>query len=122
MGCSGGGETASPADSNPLGFSVDANTGAIIGVPERPRAGSPYKMRLRAVDAANVRTTIANWTFTVENPPAFALRSSANWSATTNGALAAKFHLRETHPLPMPHARTDRLPEHPANHAYDQVV
>ena len=55
MTCSDGGETASPADSNPLGFSVDANTGAIIGVPERPRDGSPYKMRLRAVDAANVR-------------------------------------------------------------------
>ena len=55
MTCSDGGETASPADSNPLGFSVDANTGAIIGVPERPRNGSPYKMRLRAVDAANVR-------------------------------------------------------------------
>ena len=56
MTCSDGGETASPADSNPLGFSVDANTGAITGVPERPRRdGSPYKMRLRAVDAANVR-------------------------------------------------------------------
>ena len=54
--CSGGGETAAPADSNPLGFSVDANTGAITGLPERPRRdGSPYKMRLRAVDAANVR-------------------------------------------------------------------
>ena len=55
MTCSGGGTTASPADSDPLGFSVDANTGAITGVPERPRDGSPYKMRLRAVDAANVR-------------------------------------------------------------------
>ena len=40
---------------------------------------------------AQVRTTIANWTFNVDKPPAFALRSSAKWSATKNGALAAKY-------------------------------
>ena len=69
-----------------------------------------------------MRTTIANWTFNVQNPPAFALNPSANWSATTNGTLATKYHVSETHLLPMPHVSTDQLLEHPANEAYDQVV
>ena len=55
MACSGGGETALPADSDPLGFSADAKTGKITGTPQRVRDG--YRMRLRAVDAAEVRSS-----------------------------------------------------------------
>ena len=120
MDCSGGAETASPADSDPQGFSVDPNTGAIIGVPQRVRES--YRMRLRAVDAAAVRTTVADWMFNVEMPPAFALNPSANWNAGTNGTLATKYHVSETHLLPMPDVSTCKLLEHPANGAYDQVV
>lgn len=53
MSCSGGAETASPTENDPMGFSVDPNTGTITGTPKKVRAGSPYRMRLRAVDAAS---------------------------------------------------------------------
>ena len=120
MLCSGGAETASPADSDPLGFSVDAKTGAITGTPQRVRDG--YKMRLRAVDADDTRTTVAEWTFDVESPPVFALNPSANWSATTDGTLATKYHVSETHLLRKPRVQTTALLQHPANGDFDKVV
>ena len=42
MTCAGGAETASPADSDPLGFAVDAKSGAITGSPERVRDGQAH--------------------------------------------------------------------------------
>jgi serine/threonine protein kinase len=120
MACSGGAESASPVDSDPLGFSVDVKTGAITGTPQKVRDG--YKMRLRAVDAANKRTTIADWMFDVKEPPVFALNPTAGWSAETEGALASKFHVSETHLLPKPHVKTAELLQHPASGTFDQVV
>ena len=119
MSCSGGGETASPAESDPLGFVVDANTGAISGTPQRVRDG--YKMRLRAVDAANVRTDVAEWTFNVIDPPKLAVNPSSGWSVETDGQLASKYHVAETHLLPKPRVKKEELLLHPAGGNYDQV-
>ena len=79
MECSGGGKTLSPDDSDPMGFSVDANTGAITGTPQMSRNGT-YKMELRAVDAADVLTVVAEWEFDVEDPPEFGLKASTLWT------------------------------------------
>ena len=76
MDCSAGGATASPEDSDPGGFSVDADTGAITGTPKKVRDG--YQLQLVAVDAAQKRTDIADWTFNVEKPPEFSLSKSAS--------------------------------------------
>ena len=120
MECSGGAATASPADSDPLGFSVDATTGAIVGTPQRVRDG--YKMRLRAVDAADVRATVAEWTFDVKAPPEFSLRPATGWAAETDGKLASKYHVAETHLLPKPRLATEMLLQHPAGSNYGDVV
>ena len=53
------------------GFSVNAKTGAIKGKPEKAREGSPYRMHLRAVDAADRRTTLKEWTFNVKKARSF---------------------------------------------------
>lgn len=120
MLCSDGADTASPADNDPLGFSVDVKTGEITGTPKKVRKG--YKMQLRAVDAADRRTDVADWTFDVEDPPAFALNPAAEWNAETNGSLANKYHIGETHLLPSPAVVTAELLQHPASGAYDKVV
>ena len=122
MECSGGAKTASPAESDPLGFSVNAKTGDVSGTPKRVRGGSPYRMRLRAVDAAEARTTVAEWMFNVKQPPAFATHHSTGWNAATDGKLAIKCHVGETHLLPKPQLNTEVLLEHPANGAFSQVV
>ena len=122
MECSGGAETAAPSNSDPQGFSVDAKTGAITGTPKVARGGYTYKMRLRAVDAAEVRTTVANWEFNVRSPPAFELNPSAGWSMETDGKLASKYHVAETHLLPKPRVKTDELLQHPAGSNYGKVV
>ena len=120
MQCSGGAETASPEDSNPLGFSVDVKTGAITGTPENVRDG--YKMQLKAVDASDTRSTVAEWNFNVEAPPAFALKPSAGWSTETDGKLASKYHVSETHLLPKPRVKTEELLEHPAGGDFSKVI
>lgn len=79
-------------------------------------------MRLRAVDAADNRATISEWTFDVKEPPAFALNPSAKWSPRTDGALARKYHVAETHLLPKPRVKTAELLRHPAGGAFDHVV
>ena len=119
MSCSGGADTTSPVDSDPLGFSVNTKTGAITGTPQRVRDG--YQMRLRAVDAADKRATVAAWTFDVKEPPAFGLNASAGWSMETDGKLANKYHVDETHLLPNPRLGTSDLLQHPAG-GFDQVV
>ena len=98
--CSGGAETSSPTESDPLGFTVDAETGAITGTPQRVRDG--YKMRLRAVDAVEMRTDVAAWSFNVQEAPTFSINHSTGWTAQTNGTLKGKYHVGETHLLPKP--------------------
>jgi len=120
MWCSNGAEAASPADSDPLGFSVDVKTGAITGTPQRVRDG--YKMRLRAVDAADVRTDVKEWAFDVKEPPKFALNPDANWTDATDGNLASKYHVGETHLLPKPRIKKEDLLQHPAGGNFGQVV
>ena len=120
MMCTGDAETASPAESNPLGFTVDADTGAITGTPKKVRDG--YTMRLRAVDAADVRATVASWTFDVMDPPAFKLNPSAGWSMETDGTLTSKYKVAETHLLPKPRLKKTTLLLHPSGSAYDRVV
>jgi serine/threonine protein kinase len=125
MLCSGGGETTSPEKSDPLGFLINTKTGAITGTPERVRDG--YKMRLRAVDAAGDRTTVADWTFNVEEPPTFALKqpnktTGGAWLMETDGKLKSKYHIDETHLLPKPRLATNDLLQHPANDQFDDVV
>ena len=119
MECSGGGATESP-HSDPGGFLVDAATGAITGSPERVRDG--YKMRLRAVDAANQRTTVKNWTFHVQDPPKFRLNPAANWTTAVDGTLARKYHVAETHLLDKPRLKKEQLLVHPAGGDFDAVV
>ena len=120
MTCSNGAQAASPADTDPLGFSVDPETGAITGTPVN--VGKGYRMHLRAVDADDVRTTVANWTFDVETPDAFKLNPSAEWSMKTDGKLARKYHVNETHLLPKPSVSTTKLLLNPAGGAFDKVV
>ena len=120
MVCSGGAETASPADSDPLGFSVDTKTGAITGTPERVHNG--YRMRLRAVDAAKVRADVAEFIFDVERPPAFSLNPFAGWSAGIDGSLASKYHVGQAYILPRPSLGTADLLQHPAGDRFDKVV
>ena len=120
MTCSGGATTASPTDADPQGFSVDASTGAITGTPRKVRDG--YRMRLRAVDAANIRTDVANWTFNVEPSPEFSLNSSAGWSTETDGQLDNKYHIDETHLLPKPRLTTAGLLQYPAGGDFGKVV
>ena len=119
MLCSSGAKTASPADSDPNGFSVDVKTGAISGTPERVRDG--YIMLLRAVDAADMRATVASWSFDVKEPPAFSLNPAAGWSEA-DLKLASKYHIDETHLLPRPRLNATELLQHPARGAFDQVV
>jgi hypothetical protein len=102
------------------GFSVDTKTGAITGTPQRVR--DAYTMRLRAVDAADVRTTVANWTFNVKRPPAFELNPSAGWSMEIDGKLDSKYHIAETHLLPKPRVQKAALLRHPANGDFVKVV
>ena len=116
MSCSGGAETASPAESNPLGFSVDADTGAITGTPERVRDG--YTMRLRVVDAADERADVAKWTFDVIDPPSFKLNPMSGWSMETDGKLATKYRVAETHLLTKPRLAKEVLLFHPSGSAY----
>ena len=118
--CSGGAQTVDPAESDPLGFSVDTSTGAITGTPRKARKN--YQMRLRAVDAAATRTTVANWTFDVQPPPMFSLNRSAGWSTETDGRLASKYHVAETHLLPTPRVKTEELLQHPAGGNYGKIV
>ena len=118
--CSGGAEAASPMDSDPGGFSVNSNTGAITGTPQK--VGSGYKMRLRAVDAADTRSDVANWTFNVQRSPEFSLKPSARWSVEMNGSLASKYHLNETHLLARPRPATAELLQHFAGGDFDKVV
>ena len=119
MECGAGAATASP-QSDPLGFLVDAKTGAITGSPEQVRDG--YRMRLRAVDAANKRTTVKEWTFNVEDPPTFRLNPDANWTAAVDGTLARKYHIAETHLLDKPRLKKEQLLQHPAGGDFDAVV
>ena len=120
MQCSGGAETTSPLDSDPRGFSVDAETGGITGTPQNVRDG--YKLVLRAVDAADARTDVATWTFNVKEPPAFSLNLSSGWSDETDGRLANKYHISETHLLPKPRVKKEELLQHPANGDFNKVV
>ena len=120
MWCGGGAQTAAPAESDPLGFSVDAQTGAITGTPQNVRDG--YKMRLRAVDAAEARTTVAEWAFDVKPSPEFSLKPSARWSAETNGSLDSKYHIDETHLLPKPPSNATGLLQYPAGGDFGKVV
>ena len=120
MQCSGGAESADPKKSDPLGFTVDVKTGAITGQPQRVRDG--YMMRLRAVDAADVRGLVAQWEFDVQEPPIFSLNSNADWSTETDSKLASKYHVAETHLLPKPRVKKEDLLQHPAGGDYDQVV
>ena len=39
MTCAGGAETSLPSEGDPLGFSVDATSGAITGTPQRANGG-----------------------------------------------------------------------------------
>ena len=118
--CTGGAETASPADSDPLGFSVDANTGAITGTPQKVRNG--YRMKLRAVDAEEVRADVAQWTFDVVKAPAFSLNATSGWSAEAHGRLASKYHVSEAYILPKPSLGTAELLQHPAGDRFDEIV
>jgi len=120
MSCSQGAETTSPKESDPLGFSVDANTGAITGTPQKVRDG--YKMRLRAVDVADVRTNVAEWTFNVKPSPKFSISPAAAWSAENDRRLKSKYHVGDTHLLPKPRLNTTSLLQHPAGGRFDQVV
>ena len=122
MTCSGGAETASPSDSDPQGFSVDTKTGAITGTPKVARDGYTYKMRLRAVDAAEVRSTVGDWKFSVRNPPAFKRNPLAEWSMATEGKLASKYHVAETHLLPKPRLDGSDLLQSPAGDDFTKVV
>ena len=119
MACGGGGETASPAEGDPLGFSVDAHTGAVTGTPQKVRDG--YTMRLRAVDASGVRSDVAAWQFDVSPSAEFSL-SHAAWAMETDGKLASKYHVGETHLLPKPRLATRDLLQHPAGDDYGKVV
>ena len=119
MGCSGGAATTSPADSDPRGFLVDVETGAITGTPVNTRDG--YRMQLRAVDAADKRTTVADWTFDVRDPPDFALNRDAGWSDATD-AVASKYHVGDTHLLPKPRLNKRDLLRDPAGGDFDKVV
>ena len=120
MTCSGGAESASPSDSDPLGFSVNAKTGGITGTPRRVRDG--YRMRLRAVDAAEVRTTVAEWIFNVVKPPAFRVNPSAAWAMESDGKLAGKYHVNETHLLPKPRLERHVLLERPSGGDFTKVI
>jgi serine/threonine protein kinase len=120
MRCSGGAESVSPEESDPLGFSVNKDTGAITGTPERVRDG--YKMRLRAVDAIGTRSDVVDWTFNVEEPPTFALNEASGWSMETDGKLNSKYHIDETHLLSKPRLASKDLLQHPANDAFDDIV
>ena len=117
MVCGGGAQTVSPAESDPLGFSVDAKTGAITGTPQVARDG--YRMRLQAVDAGDNVTTIANWTFNVKQTPKFSLRPEAE---ETDGRLKSKYHVAETHLLPKPNLAKEDLLQYPASGDYGKVV
>ena len=121
MRCSGGAATLSPADSDPLGFSVDPKTGAITGTPQRVRDG--YQMRLRAVDADNAQITVANWSFNVKHTPAFSLRKAAGWDADEPvDRLADKYHVNETHLLARPRLTSTELLQNSAGGDYGKVV
>ena len=121
MKCSEGATTALPAESDPLGFSVNAETGQITGTPERAR-DFPYKMRLRAVDAADRRTTLSTWSFNVKQAQVFSINPLTEWNAERDGKLATAYHLGETHLLPKPRLQTKLLLQHPANGDFDKVV
>jgi len=118
--CGAGGQTALPSDNDPLGFSVDVNTGAITGTPRRECKGC--KMRLQAVDAAGKRTNVADWTFDVEEMEAFQVNPLAQWAPATDGRLASKYHAAETHLLPGPRLSPSELLKDPANGAFEKVV
>ena len=122
MTCSSGGQTADPEASDPLGFSVDPQSGAITGTPQKVRNG--YNMRLRAVDAADVRADIAEWRFNVQPSPEFKLNPSSGWSMETDndGRLSSKYHVDETHLLPKPRLNKTSLLQHPANGDFSKVV
>ena len=79
-------------------------------------------MRLRAVDAADKRTTVAEWKFNVQKPPAFELNPLANWSDAADGKLASKYHGRATHLLPKPRVKTEELLQYPAGGDFGKVV
>ena len=78
-------------------------------------------MRLRAVDAAAERTTIASWDFNVEKAPEFSLNNNSAWSLKTDGKLEGKYHVSETHLLPKPRLPADELLQHPAGGDFKQV-
>ena len=78
-------------------------------------------MRLRAVDAAEVRTDVAEWAFDVKPSPEFSLNASAAWSEK-DGRLASKYHVDETHLLPKPRLETSILLQHPAAGDFGKVV
>ena len=122
MECSGGAATASPGESDPQGFSVDTKTGAITGTPKVARDGYTYRMRLRAVDAADKRTTISNWTFSVKKPPTFSMNTSSGWLNETDGKLESKYHVGETHLLNKPRLKTTELLQDPADGDFGKVV
>ena len=109
-----------PTESDPLGFAVDAKTGSITGTPQRVRDG--HKMRLRAVDAAEMRTDVAVWSFSVKEAPTFSLNPSTGWTAQTNGKLASKHHMAETHLLSKPSLGKAELLQYPAGDDFGQVV
>jgi len=120
MSCGHGAEAASPIDSDPLGFTVDANTGAITGTPQKVRGR--YRLRLRAVDAEDRRTDVAEWTFSVKPSPDFSRNPLAGWSDETDGKLESKYHVAETHLLPKPRVATHDLLQYPAGGRFDQIV
>ena len=120
MVCSGGATTNLPAESDPLGFSVDAKSGAITGTPQVERDG--YRMRLRAVDAVDARTDVAEWTFNVKKKPLFSVNPATGWSAELDGKLASKYHMGEAHLLPRPRFPTAELLQYPAAGRFQDVV
>ena len=107
MSCSGGGGTLSPADSDPLGFSVNARSGAITGTPERVRDG--YRMQLRAVDADDVRTPVADWSFDVKAPNTFSLKEGRRPESAADGLVSTKYLVATTHLLPSPRFSKEEL-------------
>ena len=79
-------------------------------------------MRLRAVDASNQRTTIQEWDFAVKATESFAINPEAQWSPASDGRLASKYHVAETHLLPGPRLSPSELLMNPANGAFEKVV
>lgn len=121
LSCSNGGDTVRVDAGDPGGFTVDARTGAVTGVPKRALDG--VVMNLRAVDAdgPKTRADVMSWQFDVKEPPTFAIAPGWDPATMVSTGIRSTYKLGEFYEVAAPLLSRDQLFVAPAGNDFQSI-